>query len=61
MSKAGIYDPKSGEEAYISDAAFDSLMEMGVITETGSFAPDDHIKELGLSLWDLVREATRER
>jgi len=56
-----IYDPKSGEETFITEAAFNSLLESGVIIETGAFAPDDHIKELSLSLWDLVREATRER
>jgi len=60
MGKISIYDPKSGEEAFVSEAAFEELNEMNVITETGAFADDEWIAELGLSPWTLVRAALQE-
>ena len=59
--KVGIYDPRSGEETHISEAAFESLLDRGYIDKEGRFATDETIAELGSSPWDLVREATRER
>jgi hypothetical protein len=58
--KVSIFDPKSGEEAYVAPAAFATLLESGIITETGAFAPEEVIEELGCSVWDVVRDALSE-
>jgi hypothetical protein len=61
LRNVSIYDPKSGEEAWITTPAFNSLLDMGAITEDGAFAPDDDLRALKLSPWTLVFEATKEQ
>lgn len=58
--KYSIYDKDSGEEAWVSERAYDVMEELGIIKPDGQFASEDELRKLGFAVWDVVLYATKE-